>query len=221
MTLKVSLDIAKQVTICSPAFEEIVKYYTDNNIESATVEEMIAHWKKMGRRDWALWLYAHVPEFERLVGIESTQQEKESFAADEYYLKNESVTFYRVDNIEYATLEEAETARQNKLAQSREKIEHLCTCSLEIIHENGDTTWQVIDLDDFIAPLDKPYKIKVFHPIPGRYTEFTSLEEALAARNQYMTESADHLDGSARIDTVVKHKDFLNENPETAPPIQS
>lgn len=213
MTLRVSLEIAKQVTICSPAFEEIVKYYTDNNIESATVEEMIAHWKKMGRRDWALWLYAHVPEFERLVGVESTQQEKELFNADEAYLNTKQVVYYTVNNIRYDTLAEAEVARQARLAELKNEIEPLCVCSLEILHENGDSTWQVIDLDDFIAPTDKGYTIKVFNPVSGRYTTCTTQVEALSCRDDFIIQTTDHMNGSSVIRELKQHPDFPNEEP--------
>lgn len=213
MTLKVSLDIAKQVSICTPAFEEIVKYYTDNGIETATVEEMVTHWKSIGRRDWALWLYAHVPEFERLVQQESTQQEKESFAADEQYLNTIQTIGYSVNNIKYQTLEEAEVARTKRLAELKEEIEPLCVCSLEIIFDNGDSSWKVIDLDDFVVPDEKPHTIKVFNPISGQYTTFDNINDAIVSRNDIIIQTSDYMNGTSRILEVKQHPDFPNEEP--------
>lgn len=210
MTLKVSLEIAKKVTICSPAYEQIVKYYTDNNIESATVEEMIAHWKSMGRRDWALWLYAHVPEFERLVGEEATQSEKQQYAEDTSYL-NITETKYKVNSNVYLTLEEATVARQNELDALKPQTEPLIICSLEVIHENGDTSWQNIDLDDFVPPENKPYVIKVFNPMLGVYDSCDSLQQALEKRNENMTYVADHQFGTAIIHVFKQHPDFPDE----------
>lgn len=210
MTLKVSLEIAKKVTICSPAYEQIVKYYTDNNIESATVAEMIAHWKAMGRRDWALWLYAHVPEFERLVQQESTEAEKQAFLEDENYLSY-TETKYRVNSNVYLTLEEANVARQNELDALKPQTEPLIICSLEVIHENGDTSWQNIDLDDFVPPLDKPYVIKVFNPTSGVYDTCDSLQQALEKRNENMIYVADHQFGTAIIHAFKQHPDYPNQ----------
>lgn len=216
MTLRVSLDIAKKVSICTPAFDEIVKYYTDNGIETATVEEMIAHWKSMGRRDWALWLYAHVPEFERLVGEEATAQEKAAFATDEAYLKAIDVVGYTVNNVEYSTLEAAEAARQAQLDVLKVQTEPLCVCNLEIIADNGDSTWLPVDLDDFVAPEGKPYKIQVFNPAIGRYSDHDSLASALEQRNANMVQVADIQFASAVIYPIKKHVDFLHEEPSAS-----
>lgn len=211
MTLRVSLEIAKSVGICDEVMPSIIKYYTDNNLESATLDEMIAHWKAIGRRDWALWLYSKRRLFEKLTGQKSSPEEVAAYEADEAYLRAIEVVSYQVNGVFYDTRAEAEEARRVELAKLKPQLEPCVTCNLEVISEAGDTTWQVIDLDDFIPPSDAQYRIQVFSPADGRYDVCASLEEALIKREENMGRMADYQYTTTAIFEIKKHPDFLHE----------
>jgi hypothetical protein len=211
MTLRVSLEIAKSVGICNEVMPAIIKYYTDNNLESATLDEVIAHWKALGKREWAIWLYSKRTLFETLTRTTSSPEEIAFYEADEAYLRQEQIFTYVVNNVEYEVLEQANVARQRELDLLRDKVEPLVVCALETLHENGDATWQVIDLDDFVPPTDTPYKIRVFNPAIGTYNVCDSLEEAISQRNSNMIQVADVQFSTAVISVIRKHVDFPEE----------
>lgn len=212
MTIIVSIDVIKN-TICTPAGEELVRYAEEKGLTELSFDETIAHWKALGKRGWAVWLYKNKSIFEKLANTQSTEEENSAHNADFEYLSNQN-TLYLVNGIKYNSLEEAKQARENQLEFLKSKTEPLVVCSLETFNENGDSIWVSIDLDDFSAPIDKSYVIKVFSPVNGIYDSFTSLEEALLKRNENMTIVADSMFGSAVIREILQHPDFPDDNSE-------
>lgn len=209
MTLMVSMDVIKKGNTCEPAIAELIKYFEENNISEISFGDVIAHWKLLGRRDWAIWAYQNKKVFEKLVNYSPTQQDLESDTTEQTYLNNLSLIGYRVNGIAYITLEEAQTAREQQLANLKAQMEHLVVCNLETINEKGDSTWSVVDLDNLDTSITG--NIKVFNPITGQYTNCQSLEEAITQRDELIILVSDHMNGSAKIAKVLSHPDFPEE----------
>jgi hypothetical protein len=209
MTLMVTLEIAKLGNTCDPAYAEMEKYFAEKNITAISVEEMIAHWKSLKRRDWALWLYRNKGVFEQLTAQAIPQEELDKYTADYQYLESEVVVGYRIGPVIYGTLQEAEAARAIKLEELKVQIEPQVVCNLEVLDEHGNATWSVIDLDDVVIPDNA--SIKVFNPVTGQYTTCTTQAEALSYRDKFILQVSDCVDGSAKIYEVKKHPDFPDE----------
>lgn len=209
--LMVTLEIAKLGNTCDPAYAEMEKYFAEKNITAISVDEMIAHWKTLKRRDWALWLYKNKGVFEQLTQQQIPQADIDRYAADYAYLEQEEVVGYVVNNITYNTLEEANVARQNRLEELRPSLENLAVCNLEIVHENTDSTWTVIDLNTFVPPENATYRIQVLNPVSGQYTSCTSVDEAKQKRSEFVLLTADQSNGSALIIEKREHPDFRDD----------
>lgn len=209
MTIIVSIDVIKK-TICSPAGEELVRYAEERGLTELSFDETIAHWKALGKRGWAVWLYKNKAMFEKLANQQATPEEEATYSADLQYLEQQ-IEAYQVNGIVYKTIEEAEAARQKELDLLKPEAEALVVCSFELINENGDSTWVNVDLDDFVAPTDTQYKIKVFNPVHGIYDDCDSLEQALIKRNENMVLVSDHTFGKSAIKTVFVHPNFIND----------
>lgn len=209
--LMVTLEIAKQGNTCDPAYAEMEKYFAEKGITSISIDEMIAHWKALKRRDWALWLYRNKGVFEELTKQQIPQEDVDRYKVDYEYLAQEQVVAYIVNNVKYKTMAEAETARQQNLALLKDSVEPLVTCNLEVLHENTDSTWLAIDLDNFVPPENSQYRIKVFNPANGLYTDCSTLQEAIVKRDEFIVLTADHMHASAKIYEVKQHPDFTDD----------
>lgn len=209
--LMVTLEIAKQGNTCDPAYAEMEKYFAEKNITAISIDEMIAHWKALKRRDWALWLYKNKGVFEQLTQQQIPQVDIDRYAADYTYLEQEEVVGYVVNGITYSTLEEANIARQARLEELRPSLECLTTCNLEVVHANTDSTWTVINLDTFVPPENDTYRIQVLNPVNGGYTSCNSVDEAKQKRSEFVAMTADHSDGSTLIIEKREHPDFRDD----------
>ena len=209
MTLMVSMDVIKNGNTCEPAVAELIKYFQENNISEISFDDVIAHWKLLGRRDWAIWAYQNKKVFEQLVNYNVSQEEITADEAQENYLNSLNLIGYRVNNVDYSTLEDAQNARQQQLANLKDEMEPLVVCNLEVIDANGDATWTIVDLDNLDLPTNA--NVKIFNPTSGQYVSCTTLEEAILKRNEFIVLVSDSMNGSARIAKVMSHPDFPNE----------
>lgn len=209
MSLIITLDMMRQGDTCEEAMAEMEKYFIENNITEISFDEIIAYWKEINRRDWAIWVYENKKVFEVLASYTpSSEEEIEATEAVER-LNTFELIGYIVNSVQYKTFEEAYAARQTRLALVKEEMEKLVVCSLEQKHENGDTTWIVVDLDDI---QDSNYhSIKVFNPVSGRYTTHETVEDAVSKRNEVIVQVSDAMNGTAIIGKVLKQKDFEEE----------
>lgn len=209
MTLMVTLEIAKLGNTCDPAYAEMEKYFAEKNITSISIDEMIAHWKTLKRRDWAVWLYKNKGVFEQLTAQNIPQEELDRYIADYEYLEHKEIIGYKVNGVVYKTLQEAETARLARLEVLKVELEPLVVCNLEVVDENANAHWSAIDLDD--VTLNPNANIKIFNPVTGAYTTCTNQAEALTVRNDFILQAADRINGSAIIYPVERHPDFPDE----------
>lgn len=209
MSLTLNRDLLIQGGTCEEAMAEIEKYFIENNISVVSFDEVIAYWKQINRRDWAVWAYENKKVFESLVSYTPSIEEDVHIAETLEDLNSFEHVGYVVNGVHYKTLEEAVVARQNNLALVKEDMEKLVVCNLEEKHENGDATWVLVDLDNL--QLSDNCVIKVFNPITGVHTTHNTLEDALAKRNALIIEASDCLKGTTRIGKVLQHKDFKED----------
>lgn len=209
MSLVLTMDMIRQGNTCDPAIAEMEKYFIENNITEVSFDEIIAYWKKINRRDWAIWVYQNKKVFEAISAYTPTAEEQ---LADEKTLQDlNKLDFvsYVVNGVEYETLEEATNASNSAILLLKDEMEKTVVCNLEEKHENGDATWTTVDLDDL--QLTENCVIKVFNPSLGQYTTHTSLEDALEQRNKLIAELLDIADNCYAIGRKVKQKDFPDE----------
>lgn len=209
MTLKLSMDVIRQGKTCEPAIDEMAKYFEENNISEIAFEDVIAHWKKIQRRDWAIWAYENKKKFEELVEYNNTQAEIEADLTEVAYLNTLNHIGYVVHTAVYPTIEEAQIARQQRLADLKEEIEPLVVCNLETTNANGDATWTVVDLDNLEPQLSG--NIKVFNPVTGQYVTCTNVQEALLVRNEFIVVTTDHMHITTKIAKALQHPDYPDE----------
>lgn len=209
MSLVLTMDMIRQGNTCDPAIAEMEKYFIENNITEVSFDEIIAYWKKINRRDWAIWVYENKKVFEAISSYTPSVEEQ---VADEKILQDlnsfEHIG-YIVNNVQYKTFEEASVARQTALSSLKEEMEQLVICNLEEQHENGDASWIVVDLDNL--QINDSCVIKVFNPLTGQYTTHDTVEAALSKRNELIVAVSDVVNGTAVIGKVLQHKDFKEE----------
>ena len=209
MTLMVTLEQIKQGNTCEPAVQELINYFQTNNITQISFEDVIAHWKALGKRDWAIWAYKNKSVFEQLVNYVPTTDEQTQDMTDLNALEVLNLIGYSVNGITYSTLTEAQTARQNQLEIIKTQIKPLIVCNLEVFNANGDATWTIVDVDT--VSISDNSNIQVFNPITGQYTAYATLHEAVAARDALLVPVSDQLNGSARVLNVMQNPEFPNE----------
>ena len=213
MTLMATLENIKQGNTCEPAVEELIKYFEANNLTEISFEEVIAHWKSIDHRDWAVWAYQNKEVFEQIANYTSTPEEIVQDNAELNALEVLNFTnTYSLNGVIYQTLDEVTAANAILQADLLAQATKTTICNLEIFNSNDTTTWSVIDLATFVPDPNVKWAIQIFDHETGLYTKATTLEEAKSVQATLVQKECNRIcSNQLKIARVMVNPEFPND----------
>jgi len=199
-------DIALKVSSCQEGYDFIYEYRMTNNLPLLNYDEILDIYKKGKRRDFATWMLENRNLYIQ-AGNYTTTAEEDATDAHELQLATTlegTISGYSFLNTTYATIGDAQNAKQAWVNQNTVLVKETISASEEIFNENGDATWIPINMDT-ITELPSGSFIQLFNPVTGAHTQYSTLTEAKTAYNQIVENTLMHRFGNPAIFKVMTH----------------
>jgi len=210
MTLIATLDNIKKANTCFPAVAELIDYFQKNGITSISFDEVILHWKAIGRRDWAVWAYQNKKVFEDICNYSSDQNEIDEDALILNQL--ETLVFtgkYSVDQKEFDDLDSAKIGKQELDIELLKQAKNTTVCNLVIVTDDASETWVVIDLDTYVDDLNTNHYYKIFNHETGLNEQALTIKDAKTLWNGLTQKEFNRINDQAKqIAKVMIHAEF-------------
>jgi hypothetical protein len=206
MKMIVDIDMASKVNSCQEGIDTVENYRKMNNLPYQTFDEIIDIYKQSKRRDFATWMLENRNLYIQ-AGNYTITAEEDATDAHELQLATTldgTISGYSFLNTTYATIDDAQNAKQAWVNQNTVLAKETISASEEIFNENGDATWIPINMDT-ITELPSGSFIQLFNPVTGEHTQYSTLTEAKNAYNQIVENALMQRFGNPAIFKVMVH----------------
>lgn len=201
---------------CQPAVDVLTKYFTENNLTEISFDEVISLYKSLKKREWIIWAYNNKKVFAKLINYTIPEEEAnaDAIALADLFSGNPTGNYKVLDTI-YPSLdaakEVAENTLQNLIQQNLPKALGYATACLEVLNEDGTTTWSPIELQSAVEPTSGTWCYQVFNHLKGVHGKADTLAEAVALQQSLALQEATYNSAKPNIQVEYLHPDYPNE----------
>jgi len=206
MRMIIDQNVCDALNMCGEGYDLIHEYRMIHNLPLFNFDEVLDIYKKNNRRDFAIWMLEKRNLYIQ-AGNYTTTAEEDATDAHELQLATTldgTISGYSFLNTTYATIGDAQNAKQAWVNQNIVLVKETISASEEIFNENGDATWIPINMDT-ITELPSGSFIQLFNPVTGAHTQYSTLTEAKTAYNQIVENTLMHRFGNPAIFKVMTH----------------